>query len=156
MYICTGPAGRVAYPLTPKDSDWYQIAGTHTFYQLALASSPVKVVGTANSQAHSYIAEAYQKLMRLNYTDTGYAALDELYSKANAEYYDGINAYNKGALSSGNEALLYLAQAATAFTRSQAHAKQVYNALVPPATSPNELGLQPWFGDWGHWAARGF
>ena len=156
MYICTGPAGRVAYPSSPRDHDWYQVALTYTFYQLALASTPARVVVAARNQAHAYIAEAYQKLMWLNYTDTGYTALNELYSMANAEYYEGINIYNKGSLASGNEALRYFAQAATAFTRSQAHAKQAYNALVPPATNPDDLGLPHWFGDWGQWATRGF
>jgi hypothetical protein len=151
MYICTGPASRVAYPLFPG-ADWYQIAGTHTFYQLALASSPDAVVRAAMDTARSYIAEAYQKLMILKYTDTGYAALNELYSKANAEYYEGVNAYNKGSLTNGNKSLLLFAQAATAFTRSQAHAKQVSNALVPPATRPEDLGLKPYGGPWAKWA----
>jgi len=156
MYICTGPAGRIAYPLTPIDHDWYQADLTYSFYQLALNSSPARVVGDARNQAHAYIAEVYQKLMWLKHTDTGYTALNQLFSLANTEYYEGINAYNKGALTSGNTALLCFAQAATAFTRSQAHARQAYNALVPPATSPDDLGLPDWFGDWGQWATRGF
>ena len=153
-YICTGPAGRVAYPLKPKGGDWYQIAGTHTFYQLALASNPAEVVEAAKNEAHAYIAEAYRKLMILNYTDTGYTALNEIYSQANVEYYEGIHADHKGLLTNGNEALCYFAQAATAFTRSQAHAKQVYNTLVPPATRPEDLGLKPYGGSWAKWATK--
>jgi len=34
----------------------------------------------------------------------------------------------------------------------QAYAKHVYNALVPPTTTPSDLGLRPWFGNWGKWA----
>ena len=120
------------------------------------ASNPAGVVGAAKNQSHAYIAEVYQKLMWLNHTDTGYTALNELFSLANTEYYEGINAYNKGALASENTSLLYLAQAATAFTRSQAHARQAYNALVSPSTSPDDLGLPNWFGDWGQWASRDF
>jgi len=142
-YLCTGPAGRVAYPLRP-DLDHYQIAGTHAFYNLALASSPAEIVSIANNEAEEYIGEAYSKLMWLNYTDAGYAALDELYSLANTEYYEGVNWKTKATLAKGDEALFYFARAATAFTRSQAHAKQVHNALVPPAACPEDLGLQPY------------
>ena len=76
--------------------------------------------------------------------EDGYAVSKGLFSKANAEYYEGIHAYNKGYLTSGNEKLLYFARAATAFTRFQTHAKQVYNALVPPATMPEDLGPKPY------------
>lgn len=155
-YICTGPAGRVAYPLYPGPGDghWYQIAGTHTFYQLALASSPAEVIEAAKKEAHASIADAYQKLMFLNYRDAGYAALNDLYSQANAEYYEGIAVYNKGLLSGGNEALRCFAQAATAFTRSQAHATQIHDVLVPPATRPEDLGLNRYGGSWAKWVNR--
>lgn len=156
MYICAGPAGRVAYPVDPTGYS-FQIAATHTFYELTLASSPAAVVGAAKIVANDYIAEAYYRLMRRNYTDTGYAALNELFSLANTEYYQGYMANNKGLLTHGNEALLHFGEAATAFTRSQAHARQVLHALAPPATCPSELkGLEdkPWFGDWGEWATK--
>ena len=89
--------------------------------------------------------------MQLNFTDTGYAALDDLYSEANAEYYEGNITFDRALLSSGNEALREFAKAATAYTRSQAHARQVYEALVPPPTSPTDLGLRPFGGDWATW-----
>jgi hypothetical protein len=148
-YISTGPAARVAYPLA--DVHYYQIDGTHTFYQLVLASSPDAVVAAAEKETFNCIARAYSKLMWLNYTDTGFAALNELYSRANAEYYEGVNWTTQATLASGDEALLYLAKAATAFTRSQSHAKQVYYALVPPPTRPEDLGLRPYGGSWAEW-----
>ena len=39
------------------------------------------------NDAKNDIASAYAKLMQLNYRDTGYAALQDLFSLANAEYY---------------------------------------------------------------------
>jgi uncharacterized protein YyaL (SSP411 family) len=39
-------------------------------------------------------------------------------------------------------------EAATAFTHPQAHARQVYEALVSPPTSPSDLGLEPFGGNW--------
>jgi len=80
--------------------------------------------------------------------------LHELFSQAVAEYYEGVNANNKGVLAEGVEALYYLARAARAFARSEAHAKQVYNALVPPPTSPEDLGLEPYGGTWAQWATK--
>jgi len=132
-------------------SSYPYIDGTHTFYRLTLAAGPKEAVEAAQKAAGSDIATAYAELMSLNFTDTGYAGLNELYSLANAEYYQGKVEFNRGLLSSGNEALLFLAKAATAFTRAQAHALQVYEALVPAPTSPSDLGLKPFGGDWAAW-----
>jgi hypothetical protein len=155
-YICTGPAGRVIHSSMASDgeemrSSYPYIKGTHTFYKLTLAATPKEAVQAAQKDARSNIAKAYKKLMYLNFTDAGYAALDELYSLANAEFYQGKVFLNKALLASGNDANRYLAKAATSFTRSQAHAQQVYEALVPAPTSPSDLGLKPFGGDWATW-----
>lgn len=140
-YICAGPASKIANPLYLKGGHWYQIEGTHSFYQLALSSSPSEVVKAAQRVAHEEIAKAYNKLMWLDYTNNGYVALNNLYVKTNTEYYEGVNWANKANLASDDEALFYYAKAATVFTRSQAHANQLKNALDPPPTNPKELGL---------------
>ncbi len=155
-YICTGPAGRVIHSSTASNgeemrSSYPYIKGTHTFYELRLAANPEKVTESAQKAASSKIASAYKMLMYLNFTDAGYAALDDLYSLANAEYYRGKVFFNRARLASGNDVLYYLAKAATSFTRSQAHALQVYEALVPAPTSPSDLGLKPFGGDWATW-----
>jgi hypothetical protein len=158
-YICTGPAGRVIHSSTASNgeemrSSYPYIDGTHTFYRLALAEGPAEAVKAAQKAASFDIATAYAELMSLNFTDTGYADLNELYSLANAEYYQGKVELNKGLLASGNEALHLLAKAATAFTRAQAHALQVYEALVSAPTSPSDLGLRPFGGDWATWETK--
>jgi hypothetical protein len=142
-YVCTGPAGRVVYPFWPG-TNWYQIAGTHTFYQLTLASSPRVVVERAMNEANQSVAQAYHKLMGLNYTDVGFSALNEIFSEATADYYRGVTSYNKACLLEGSDALLHYGKAATSFTRSQAKAKQIFSALVPPPTKPEDLGLKPY------------
>jgi hypothetical protein len=158
-YICTGPAGRVIHSSTASDgeemrSSYPYIDGTHTFYKLTLASNPKEAVEAAQEEASTNIATAYKKLMYLNFTDTGYAALNKLYSLANAEYYQGKIFFNKGLLADGNDVLYWLAKAATSFTRSQAHAQQVYEALIPAPTSPSDLGLKPFGGDWTTWETK--
>jgi len=92
--------------------------------------------------------------MFLNFTDSGYAALNKLYGQANAEYFLGRNAMNLALLKQGNESLKLFSRAVTAFTHSQAHAQQVYEALVPPPTSPSDLGLKPFGGDWASWETK--
>jgi DNA polymerase III alpha subunit len=121
---------------------------------LTLAAGPAETVKAAQKAASFDIATAYAELMSLNFTDTGYTGLNELYSLANTEYYQGKAELNKGLLASGNEALLFLAKAATAFTRAQAHALQVYEALVSAPTSPSDLGLRPFGGDWATWETK--
>ena len=119
-----------------------------------MAADPKAVVDDAKKAASDDIATAYAELMHLNFTDTGYAALNDLYSLANVEYYRGCNAFNQARLASGNKSIFCYAKAATAFARSQAHAMQVYEALVPAPTSPSDLGLRPFGGDWGQWETR--
>ncbi len=156
VHICTGPAGRVIHSSMASNGEvmrsaYPYIDGTHTFFRLTLAADPRAVVQAAKKAAANDIATAYAELMGLNFTDTGYAALNDLYSLANTEYYRGCNALNKAIMANGHEALEYMADAATAFTRSQAHAMQVYEALVPAPTSPTDLGLKPFGGDWATW-----
>ena len=154
--VCTGPAGRVIHSSMASDgsdllSNYQFIDGTHTFYRLRLAADPKAVVDQAKEHAYEDIATAYSELMQLNYRDTGYAALEDLYSLANTEYYRGNIAVDQALLNSGNEALKFFGKAATQYTRAQAHAKQVYEALVPQPTSPTDLGLRPFGGNWADW-----
>jgi len=142
-YVCTGPAARIAYPhVFHLYEHYYQIAGTHTFYELALASSPAAVANAAGIAAHRYIATAYTQLMMLNSLDCGFYELKKLYSVSNAEYYLGVDAKNRASLNVEDNALSLFAKATTQFTRAQAHALEVYNALVPPPTKPDDLGLK--------------
>jgi len=144
-YICTGPAGKVIPATVDRRGglsiDSY-IDSTKTFFRLRLAASPKNVAEKAKRDAKEDIGIAYSKLMYLDYSYLGYADLKELYSLSNKEYYHGSSCLNKAILTSGRESLLQFSEATTAFTRSQSHAKQVYEALVPPATSPIDLKLK--------------
>jgi hypothetical protein len=155
-YICTGPAGRVIHSSTasngkPMRTNYQFIDGTHTFFQLRLTGSPKAVVEQAKKDAKNELAAAYSEFMHLIPKDQGYDQLQNMYSKANQEYYQGNLAMNRALLTQGNDALLYLAKAATRYTRCQAHAQEVYEALVPPPTSPSDLGLRAFGGAWADW-----
>jgi len=154
--ICTGPAGRVIHSSTASNgeimrSSYQYIKGTHTFYQLRLASEPDDVAEAAKKKAKEYIAGAYKVMMGMNFTDIGYAALYELYSLANAEYFKGNSLLNSALLANGNDQVALFAESITNYTRAQAHAQQVYEALVPAPTSPTDLGLRLFGGDWAKW-----
>jgi hypothetical protein len=158
-HICTGPAGTVLHSSMASNGDvmrptYQYINGTHTFYELRLAATPAEMVEAAKKTAGEDISRAYAELMQLGYTDTGYGALQELYSRAVAEFHEGRDVLNEASLASGDEALARLAEAATAFTHCQAHARQVYEALVSPPTSPSDLGLEPFGGGWAEWETR--
>ncbi len=158
-HICTGPAGRVIHASTASDgsemrSTYQHVHGTHTFFRLRLAEAPKAVVEQTKSDAKDDIATAYNVFMQMRMNDAGYAFLEDLYALANTEYFRGCDALNNALLSSGDNAIASFSKAATAFTRSQAHAMQVYEALVPPATSPSDLGLRPFGGDWAQWETR--
>ncbi len=157
--VCTGPAGKViqssmAYNGKPMRSNYQYIDGTNTFYRLQLASAPKDVVNRAKADAKDYLATAYKEFMQLTPKDTEYAYLKEIFSNANKEYYRGNQAFDKALLANGNEALLLFAKAATEYTRCQAHAMEVYEAILPPATSPTDLGLKPFGGDWAEWETK--
>ena len=155
-HICTGPAGRVIHASMassgePMRSNYQYIDGTHTFYKLHLTKNPKAVADLAKKDAKDALAAAYKEFMQWTPKNPGFGALNQIYSSANAEYYRGNLALNKALLSGGNDALAQFARAATAFTRCQARAIQVYEAFIPPATSPSDLGLKPFGGTWAEW-----
>lgn len=139
--VCTGVPGRqtlLNLPINP----------TFSFYQITFAGSPAKVMSSAEQAATQNLKDAWVELMKLDYGDVEYAPLMELYAEAMEEYYRGFNVKDEagaatvGAIEATEDETLYLyARATTHFTRCQAIARQVYNALMPPATTPEELGL---------------
>ena len=113
----------------------------------------------AKHRAQYELYYADRELRKLNYSDVAYAPLDEIFDQAATEWYKGCyyegfwGSYypSRAAMSTGNEYVYNVSKSLRSFTRCQALARKVYNALVPPATRPEELGLREWFGDWGEW-----
>jgi hypothetical protein len=168
-HICTGPAGRVLHASVAGNGSvmrptYRYAAGTHTFYRLRLAKGPAEVAEAAKEAADEEIATAYGQIMGLNYRDIGYAALKELYGKAVAEMFEGRNAFNRAELemaaaggsreslnAAKNRALALFGRAASLYARAQAHAREVYEALVPAPENPMDLALPPFGGPWATW-----
>lgn len=156
-YICTGPAGKII-PATVDERGGYSIDsyinGTKTFFRLRLASDPKNVAEKAKLDAKEDIGIAYSKLMYLDYSYPGYGYLKDLYSLSNKEYYQGCNFLNSAIITKGRESLQYFSEAVTSFTRSQSHAQEVFEALVPPATTPIDLKLNPFGVNHDNWETK--
>jgi hypothetical protein len=106
-------------------------------------------------QAQHNLHETNQELRKLTYWDIAYAPLNATYDKAAVEWFKGVHYHNLARKANGDELVFSLGRAIRAFTRCQALANQVHDALLPPPASPEALGLRPWFGDWGEWAEAG-
>jgi hypothetical protein len=101
------------------------------------------------SEIDLFLAE--QALRKLDYENPAYAPLDEIFNQAVLEWTKGDfwrgpdgTGYSLRKKPPEEEGIYYWAKATRAFVRCQLLARKVYNALVPPATKPSELGLKPW------------
>ena len=81
------------------------------------------------------------------YKDCAYAPLDEIFNKAATEWQKGEYYQQLARKAKGNKLKNHWAKATRAYTRCQALALKVYEALVPPPSKPEDLGLKPW----GYW-----
>jgi hypothetical protein len=151
-FSCTGPAGKLANGQCPGYSFFIPEA-THTFYEVQLASDPAAVADAAKSQAMYDLSYANIELRKLTYANAAYAPLKAIFDKASSEWYVARHYQDLAGKSSGNDAVCDYGKALRYFTRCQAHAQQVYEALVPPAQTPSDLGLKKYWGGWGEWTS---
>jgi len=121
-YICTGSPGVETFPVN----------NTGSFYEIALKSDPAAVTKAAGGAAWLDIGKAGAELTNLDYSDVRYAPLKAIFAQAKAEYFAGCQIEAQAGLATGNEALILYGQATTAYASTQAHALQVYNALMLP------------------------
>ena len=140
-HICTGHPCRGAPIMLEPWGISLPIHPTFSFYELALAGSPGKITSIAKKTAQTDLCLTVVELRKLNYGDVAYAPLAEIFSQTKSEWFKGIWAESDAKVASDDEALYLHAKATTHFTRCQALSRKVYDALVPPATTPKELGL---------------
>ncbi len=130
---------------------------TYTFFEIKLASSPENVAGQAQKRANYDLYNAYQELMKIDYSDVRYAPLNDILNRAVTEWQKGLFYQDQiqNGETEGDESVLKSAKAIRCFTRCQCYSRQVYNSLILPAKRPEDLGLGKWLGSWGQWADRG-
>lgn len=158
-HICTGPAGRVIHSSTAFDgstmhSAYQYIHPTHTFFTLHLKSGPAAVTAQAQKDARGAMAAAYKAFMLVKPDDSSYAVCEGLHTDANRAYYTGKAAMNRALQAQGRDAVLLFSQAATCLARCQVKAARLLEVLAPPPTSPSDLGLRPFGGDWASWETK--
>lgn len=146
--------GRVAPYTAPLGigEHYYNVDPLYVFIELKLAANPKEVAEAAKKRAQFDLWDANKELTKLGYSDVAYAPLLEKFNRAAKEWVRGHWYLDLANRTSGNESLYATSKAVRAFTTCQAYAKHVYNALIPPATTPSDLGLPAWYGNWGDWA----
>ncbi len=149
-YVSNGCLARFTSPWDPH-GHYYRVAPMYAMYELKLASSPADVTEAAKRRAQYNQYYAMQELSKIYYSDVEYTSLNEVFNQAAREWISGCWYQDLAEATTGNESVCNWGKSLRAFTRCQVFAKHVYNALVPPPDSPEDLGLRPWFGDWGDW-----
>ncbi|MFH1445815.1 MAG: hypothetical protein ABIG43_00190 [Chloroflexota bacterium] len=147
-YVSTGYAQQIS----PNTGDPNSMHGqrylpfaTRAFYQLKLTPTAQGVAAAAKHQAEINLFFANKELRELTYFNSAYAPLDDLYNQALIEWTKGDHYEIMGAADASDSNNIYWwAKATRAFTRCQVLALKVYNALIPPATTPENLGLAPY------------
>jgi len=148
-------------PVRGNDSPTYQggvivrLNPTFTFFELQLAAKPNDVAKAAKTRARYDLWNAYQALSKLDYSDPRYDRLDGILNDAAAEWQKGNFYLEEAADSSATEATVGVAKGVRCFTKAQCYAREVSEIIKPAPKRPEDLGLRPWFGNWGTWATRG-
>ena len=150
-YVCSGPATRATGPAGPESHN-YGPGQTYAFYQLKLAGSPQAVAQAALHRARYDLHYANSALGRLTYLEA--APLEATFDKAKTECFKGhyyLNGVLAGRVRGDRECITALAKATRCYTRCQVYAQTVCDAIAPPPSGPQQLGLRPWLGEWGEW-----
>ena len=131
---CVGPARRGLTPLSAKLFANPMYHETNAFWELKLEDGPEAMVEYARTRAVEYVDEAEAQIAGLDRNDPAYDSVNGFLTVARSE----LEAGDAARTLAGNAAA-ELARLARAYTRAQVRARQVINALIPPATSPEEL-----------------
>lgn len=142
LYYITNCAVRKGYSHAPG-KHFYGIEPIHSFYQLKLTynSDLADVIYGTRERARYNLYYANHELRKLSYWDIPYVPLDEVFNKAAIEWQKGRFYIEDAKKTAGNESIYNYGKALRAYTRCQALANHVYESLVPPPTTPMDLGL---------------
>ena len=147
-WISNGAVARRAFPHAPQ-GHYYRIEPTYAFYELRLAATPEAMAEAVRERAQHDLYNAHVELRNLSLRDPAKAPLDEVFTRAATEWHVGEHYLDPVFLAKeGSTGLVYrTAKAIRAFARCQSYARQVLDSLIPPPSTPSDLGLLPW----EHW-----
>jgi hypothetical protein len=106
---------------------------TNAFWELKLEETPEEMLTYARDRAVQYIQEASELYVNLDHHNPAYDTLGDFLTTARAELKAG------DAEAEEQDSIGGLARLVRFYTRAQVRARQVINALVPPATRPEDL-----------------
>lgn len=136
---CVGAASRGMAPMSPKTFANPIYAETNAFWELNLADSPAEISKAGRQIAEQVLQEAQAAMSENTLTGAAATRLKVLLSQAEHEYSLALDYETAAILDKTNSAIYERAQAIRAYTRVQVRARQIINALYPPATNPEEL-----------------
>jgi len=154
-YVAATGANRNHNPLC-EDYYYYYPDELHSFYKLTLAETPGDVLWESRQSAHHALYYANQQLRKLTYKNPAYAPLDKMFNDAVRSWFSAQWERDQAEKTDGYDAVMHQNKALRAFAKCEAYANHVYESLVPPAATPQKLGLKKWGGKWGEWATRGY
>ena len=140
-YVCNGT------PRTQTISNPYAVDPLHSFVQLKLEDSPSKITTAAKNQAAYELTRGEKALRNLGYSDAAYKVLKERFDQATIGWFNGVYYTKLASRTKGNESLYNWSKALRGYVACQTYAQNVYESIVPPPQSPEDLGLKPW----GYW-----
>jgi len=136
---CIGPASRGMTPMSPKTFANPIHAETNAFWALRLADTPQEIANIARAIAGNALQQARAELEQLAIAGPFSERLKQLLAQATREFKLGQECEGTARITEGTAAIYAWSRATRSFTRAQVRAGQVINALIPPATSPEEL-----------------
>jgi hypothetical protein len=152
--VSQGSMSRLTAPTYPGGIV-VRLEPTYTNYHVQLERTPQRLASAARTRANYDMYNASQELRKLTYGDVKYAPLDRVLTQAVTEWQKAEYLMNSLKFRQGENVIAnQIAKATRSYFRCQALSKHVQDALVPPPSRPEDLGLRPWFGAWGKWATR--
>jgi hypothetical protein len=136
---CVGPASRGMAPMSPKTFANPIYDETNAFWELKLEDSPEAITNVAGRIAEETLQQARAELGQANVSGSYIEHLEGLLDQAEREYGRGWDFASDAQKADSTEVIYSWSRATRAFTRCQVRARQVINALLTPASSPENL-----------------
>lgn len=135
---CVGPANRAVQPRGPEHG-YYYFDETNAFWELRLRKSPVSVLHAALETAASDLALARRRFVETGTAHASHAHLQRWLHEATDQFSRGQKLAGEFVSQDKDAAMAHVSRALRHATRAQVRARQVCEAVTPPAASVQQL-----------------